>query len=72
VLTGQLRASLASRAMIDQAIGVIMAQQRCTATDAFVIVRTASQNRNVKLRQVAEQIVIGITGRPPPPPPFST
>jgi GAF domain-containing protein len=72
VLTDQLRASLASRAVIDQAIGVIMAQQRCTAADAFAIVRTASQNRNIKLRQVAEQIVTGITGRPPQPPPFST
>ena len=30
VLTGQLRASLASRAVIDQALGVIMAQQRRT------------------------------------------
>jgi hypothetical protein len=70
VLTGQLRASLASRAVIDQAIGVIMAEQRCTATDAFAILRAASQNRNIKLRQVAEQIVIGITGSPPQPPPF--
>lgn len=71
VLTGQLRASLASRAVIDQAIGVIMAQQRCTATDAFAILRTASQNRNVKLRQIAEQIITGITGHPPQPPSFS-
>jgi hypothetical protein len=31
VMTGQLRASLASRAVIDQAIGVLMAEQRCTA-----------------------------------------
>ncbi|HEU5392937.1 MAG TPA: ANTAR domain-containing protein [Streptosporangiaceae bacterium] len=49
-----------------------MAQQRCTAADAFAILRTASQNRNIKLRQVAGQIVTGITGRPPQPPPFST
>ncbi len=72
MLTGQLRASLASRAVIDQAIGVIMAQQRCTATDAFAILRAASQNRNLKLRQIAEQIITGITGRPPQQPPFST
>ena len=72
MLTDQLRASLASRAVIDQAIGVIMAQQRCTATDAFAILRTASQNRNLKLRQVAEQLVTGITGHPPQEPPFST
>ncbi len=71
MLTGQLRASLASRAVIDQAIGVIMAQQRCTATDAFDVLRSASQNRNIKLRQVAEQIITGLTGHPPQPPPFN-
>ncbi len=71
VLTDQLRASLASRAMIDQAIGVIMAEQRCDAASAFATLRTASQNRNLKLRQVAEQIITGITGGPPQPPPFN-
>jgi GAF domain-containing protein len=64
-------ASLASRAVIDQAIGVIMAEQRCDAASAFAILRAASQNRNIKLRQIAEQIITGITGRPPQPPPFS-
>jgi GAF domain-containing protein len=71
VLTDQLRASLASRSVIDQALGVIMADQRCTAEEAFAILRTASHNRNVKLRQVAQDIVTGITGKPPEPPPFS-
>ena len=42
VLTGQLRASLASRAVIGEAPGVIMAQQRRTATEASGILRTAS------------------------------
>lgn len=55
--------------MIDQATGVIMAEQRCTATGAFAILRAASRNRNVKLRQVAEQIITGITGSSPQPPP---
>jgi GAF domain-containing protein len=71
VLTEQLRASLASRSVIDQAVGIIMAQQRSTAADAFAILRAASQHRNVKVRQVAEQIVTGISGSPPQPPPFS-
>jgi GAF domain-containing protein len=70
VLTDQLRASLATRSAIDQALGVIMAEQRCTAEEAFAILRTASHNRNVKLRQVAQDIVTGITGKPPEPPPF--
>lgn len=71
MLTDQLRASLASRAVIDQALGIIMAQQRCTATEAFGILRTASQHRNFKVRHVAEQIVTGITGRLRQPPPFT-
>jgi GAF domain-containing protein len=70
VLTEQLRASLASRAVIDQAIGVIMAQQRCTADDAFAVLRSVSQDRSVKVRQIAEQIVTAITGRPTQPSPF--
>jgi GAF domain-containing protein len=66
-LTSQLRAALASRAVIDQAIGVIMAQERCSQAEAFAILRAASQNRNVKLRTVATQIVTSVAGQPPPP-----
>ncbi|HEY1621544.1 MAG TPA: GAF and ANTAR domain-containing protein [Streptosporangiaceae bacterium] len=69
-LTAQLRESLSSRAVIDQAVGVILAQERCGQDKAFSILRTASQNRNVKLRQVAREIVLGVTGEAPQPPPF--
>jgi GAF domain-containing protein len=69
-LTEQLRAALASRAVIDQALGVIMAQERCTAAQAFEILRRASQNRNVKLREVAENTVTSISGAPPQGPVF--
>jgi hypothetical protein len=69
-LTDQLRASLASRAVIDQAIGVLMGQRRITAAEAFAILRTTSQNRNVKLRAFAAQIVEGAGAQPPQPPPF--
>ncbi|MFY9774201.1 MAG: ANTAR domain-containing protein [Trebonia sp.] len=65
MLTDQLRASLASRSVIDQALGVIMTQQRCTATEAFDILRSASQNRNVKVREIADQIIASIAGQPP-------
>ncbi len=70
VLTDQLRASLASRPVIDRALGVIMGEQRCSAEFAFEILRRASQNRNIKLRQVAEEIIIRVTGQPSQPPPF--
>jgi GAF domain-containing protein len=60
-----LRAALDARATIDQAIGIVMAQQRCTSDRAFDILRRASQRRNVKLRDVAAGIVMGISGQPP-------
>jgi GAF domain-containing protein len=69
-LTAQLRAALASRSVIDQALGIIIAQERCSSTRAFGILRSASQNRNVKLRDIALEIVIGVAGEPPQPTPF--
>lgn len=69
-LTSQLRASMASRSTIDQAIGVIMAQERCPHGKAFAVLRTASQHRNIKLRELAAEIVTSVSGQPPAPPPF--
>lgn len=65
-----LRAALVARAVIDQALGIIMAQQRCTSDEAFDILRRASQSRNVKLRDVAAGIVTAISGHPPRRPSF--
>jgi AmiR/NasT family two-component response regulator len=48
-----------------------MGRQRCTAAEAFAVIRSASQNRNVKVREIAEQIITSITGQPPQEPPFS-
>jgi GAF domain-containing protein len=71
VLIDQLRSSLASRTVIDQALGIIMARERCTQSRAFAILRSASQNKNVKLRDIAAAVVTSVTGEPPqPPPPF--
>lgn len=69
-LTSDLRAALASRSVIDQALGIIMAQERCTSARAFAILRAASQNRNVKLRDIARQIVTSVSGESPQAPPF--
>ncbi|GAB3211023.1 GAF and ANTAR domain-containing protein [Marinactinospora thermotolerans] len=63
--TGQLRQALISRAVIDQAIGIVMAQARCDADAAFEILRRASQQRNRKLRDVAADMITAITGEPP-------
>lgn len=43
--------------MIDQAKGILMAEQHCTAEEAFEILRLASQHQNVKLRDLATAIV---------------
>jgi hypothetical protein len=67
----QLQQALASRSTIDQALGVLMAQNHCTRDEAFGILRRASQNRNVKLRDVAAAVIHRFTGHPAePPPPF--
>jgi transcriptional regulator with GAF, ATPase, and Fis domain len=63
-----LRIALTSRSVIDQAIGILVAQQHCSVEDAFALLRQASQGRNVKLREVAAQIVASAqrrqTGKP--------
>jgi len=70
-LIEQLRSSLTSRTVIDQALGIIMAKEHCNQARAFAILRSASQNSNVKLRDIASAVVTSITGEPPQPaPPF--
>jgi GAF domain-containing protein len=70
-LIEQLRSSLASRTVIDQALGIIMSRERCGQDRAFAILRAASQHTNVKLRDIATAIVTDVSGEPPqPPPPF--
>jgi GAF domain-containing protein len=64
----QLLEAVASRSVIDQAIGILMSQQRCNATVAFDLLRQASQHRNRKLRDIAADIITNTTGEPPHPP----
>ncbi|MFS0699541.1 GAF and ANTAR domain-containing protein [Cellulomonas sp. 179-A 4D5 NHS] len=63
-----LRASLASRAVIDQAMGVIMSENRCTAEEAFRILCSASQHRNIKVRDIATALITRVTGAAPTAP----
>jgi len=69
LVVSQLQEALASRSTIDQALGVLMAQNRCTRDDAFGILRRASQNRNVKLRDVAATVILRFTGHEAAPAP---
>jgi GAF domain-containing protein len=59
-----LELALESRSVIAQAVGVIMAENRCDERSAFAILKTASQNRNTKLRDVARQIVLELNRAP--------
>ena len=67
ILTRQLRAAMDSRSVIDQALGILMGQQRCAAAEAFQLLRAASSHRNRKLRDLAVDIVAGVSGEPPVP-----
>jgi GAF domain-containing protein len=65
----QLIEAMAARSTIDQALGILMSQQRCTAGAAFDLLRQTSQHRNRKLRDIAAGLITNVTGQPPQPPP---
>jgi GAF domain-containing protein len=56
-LANQLQEALKSRAEIEQAKGILMAQSRITADEAFNALKRASQRENIKLREIAHRIV---------------
>jgi GAF domain-containing protein len=56
-----MRLAMESRAVIEQAKGVLMAQRRVDAEQAFEILREASQRYNRKLRDIAFGIVESAT-----------
>jgi GAF domain-containing protein len=64
----QLVEALHARSMIDQAIGILMAQQSCDAPTAFALLRARSQSANRKLRLVASDVIEHATGHPPSSP----
>jgi len=52
-----LRTAMQSRAVIEQAKGILMARDRCSPDEAFDLLRRISQHRQVKLRDLAQTIV---------------
>jgi DNA-directed RNA polymerase specialized sigma24 family protein len=52
-----LNQALATREIIGQAQGILMERERITADQAFDILRRASQHLNIKLREVAQDLV---------------
>lgn len=49
--------ALASRQVIGEAVGIIMARDHCNADDAFDVLRRTSQSTNVQVRHAAEELV---------------
>ncbi len=49
--------AMRSRAIIDQATGILMGAQCCSADEAFQILVRASQRENRKLREIADEVV---------------
>ncbi|MFC8190273.1 GAF and ANTAR domain-containing protein [Cellulomonas sp. NPDC057328] len=66
-LLDDMQAAMRSRSVIDQALGILMAQQRCTADEAFAVLRRASQGRNRKVADIAGDIVVAVSGGSPRP-----
>ncbi len=56
-LTEQLQKAVRSRAVIEQAKGILIAERGCDDDTAFDLLRSASQRQNVKLRDVALRLV---------------
>jgi hypothetical protein len=52
-----MRAALVSRAVIDQAKGIVMADKGCTADEAFAHLLELSSRSHVKVRDVAVALV---------------
>jgi AmiR/NasT family two-component response regulator len=53
----QLREAVESRDIIATAKGLLMAQERLSSTDAFEVLRRASQRENIRVREIATRMV---------------
>jgi hypothetical protein len=63
----QLKEAVASHAVVDQAIGMVVALGRVTPDEGWQVLKEISQHTNIKLRNVAELILIwGRSGTIPP------
>jgi GAF domain-containing protein len=63
-LADDMRTAMASRAVIEQAKGILMAERGCTAEEAFGHLTVLSQNANRKLRDVAADLVNRVQNSP--------
>ncbi|MFC4019942.1 ANTAR domain-containing protein [Micromonospora sp. GCM10011542] len=64
-LARQMQSAMESRAVIEQAKGIIMGERRCSAEEAFALLSKLSQDSNRKLREVAAALVERAAGNAP-------
>lgn len=57
VRADQLRGAIESHGIIGQAVGILVERHKLRPTEAFDRLRTASQNRNIKLRELAARVI---------------
>ena len=67
-LDEQLQEALATRAVIDQAPGILMVTRKINSRAAFDILRHTSQTTNRKVSDIAAELIHTLTGHPPEPP----
>jgi GAF domain-containing protein len=59
----EIAVALTSRAEIDQAKGILMARHTISAAEAFQMLVDRSQRSNIKLRDVARELLRSVTGQ---------
>ncbi|MBK6043005.1 GAF and ANTAR domain-containing protein [Streptomyces sp. MBT55] len=52
----QMESAVATRHLIGEAMGILMARHQIAESEAFNVLRRYSQDRNVKLREIARQV----------------
>nr|WP_269437542.1 ANTAR domain-containing protein [Arthrobacter zhangbolii] len=58
-----MQAALESRTVVDLAAGIIMGQNSCSQQAAIDILRSVSNTRNIKIRNVAAGVVSAVSDR---------
>ncbi len=56
-LAGELQTAMVTRAVIDQAVGIVMSRSGCGPSEAFDRLRAISQRENTKLSVVSQRMV---------------
>ena len=63
-----LEATLTARGIVDQATGIVMAREHCTADEALVRIKTIAQQHGVSVPDIAEDLVRNAAGSEGPGP----